>query len=1113
MTTSNGHSNGHPSPEQPTRNVLELLEQKRAQIELAKAERQLAQLERGTKRLVESNLMWGWMDGWSALIDRMRGVEGQLLMAPSTVNDRKYGANWPFWRTWSEHSILRAQSRLITKTNDLAEGALEGLCSYTIADGFKYRIAAKKKKSPPPSLLDTIQFIVDDFGERNQLPEMEQEMFIRSRKDGEYAVRDFVHNGLTNLRFIEPTQIMDAVGMTGNDSDRMHPWTQGEGSFGVITPEDDMERTLALWVCYDGDISSGEEVPISECQHFKIGVERCIKRGFPDFVYATNDGLKASGQCIQNMVESAAIQASVVEIREHDVATEDVVKDFVATEAQWQEPEPWNGAPINTRIARSGEVRDIPKGLKYIPPPFSNGLPAWAQATQAALRRCGVKWNAPEWLVSGDASNNNYASSLTAESPFVRRCTRWQGSYKRAFRQNVERAIKNACDAGIIRAEGRTWSWQEVCEVCELQVEAPSLVTRDEMKEAQSNEIRMQAGVLSPQTWCAQDGLDYDEQQTNLAEHAQKQQEMTPQGQPGQAGQAQQLQQQSLPAAGGQQQPQEQQQSPALSALLGESVEMDWLEELIEMNFMEAYKPTKEVGAVWRGPSGRLTTKLASGRVVPYRDPNAPKPVKKPRGGQPPAPPVGSAGTGAGDGGGEKEPPGPTPQGGPPAPAGPASPAPPAPPKAPRGNAKVTAGHVHSVIAQHVQAGKISAEDTAHLGDLILSMTVENMNGLATKLGEIKGKEAKIEKGKRIAAAAIAKVTGGVAAGAGGPTATPTAAPTPKATPKAEPKAPPKEQEPSTDAEFDAAREARILAYQSRAANKQPLFKEPASAQPAETKQEKPKGSESKAAQPAAPKASPAASNHVQAATQHALATVDKLKSMPLSQLVKVPDHEIQADIDKLHLDKLKKPELTALAKQLGVHSSELGKTQAALRDNISDVFFRDIRGRAGMAIGDHGSFDDEQTMHDVERGAKADQDKAAQYRKDNPVPTPASRPKTPPKPKEKAARGPAKATEKANAAVATGQAHIDAVHKAVAADHATRTISDRGGELGKITRQHALDAVKDMNLDSHSDGELKHIATQFKADVPRGASRADIINEIERAVLGARELAYSGVS
>jgi hypothetical protein len=58
-----------------------------------------------------------------------------------------------------------------------------------------------------------------------------------------------------------------------------------------------------------------------------------------------------------------------------------------------------------------------------------------------------------------------------------------------------------------------------LCDCVEIQIAGPSLRVRDELREAQVDRIAHTHGILSPQKWSRYLGLDYDQEQKNLAEH------------------------------------------------------------------------------------------------------------------------------------------------------------------------------------------------------------------------------------------------------------------------------------------------------------------------------------------------------------------------------------------------------------------------------------------------------------------------------------------------------------------------------------------------------------------------------------------------------------------
>ena len=73
------------------------------------------------------------------------------------------------------------------------------------------------------------------------------------------------------------------------------------------------------------------------------------------------------------------------------------------------------------------------------------------------------------------------------------------------------RVVDNAIAAGRLP--------HDVSDLVEIQIMPPSLHVRDQLQQAQVDRIAFDSGVLSPQTWSQHLGLDYDQEQKNLAVH------------------------------------------------------------------------------------------------------------------------------------------------------------------------------------------------------------------------------------------------------------------------------------------------------------------------------------------------------------------------------------------------------------------------------------------------------------------------------------------------------------------------------------------------------------------------------------------------------------------
>ena len=131
---------------------------------------------------------------------------------------------------------------------------------------------------------------------------------------------------------------------------------------------------------------------------------------------------------------------------------------------------------------------------------------------QAELRAIASRLVMPEFMLTSDASNANFASTMVAEAPALRMFARLQADLVSDDLKVMWRVIENAVAAGRLPAE--------VPEAVEIQAAPPTLEVRDALKEAQAFRVEYQSGILSPQTWSQRRGLDYDQEQANLRQHA-----------------------------------------------------------------------------------------------------------------------------------------------------------------------------------------------------------------------------------------------------------------------------------------------------------------------------------------------------------------------------------------------------------------------------------------------------------------------------------------------------------------------------------------------------------------------------------------------------------------
>src|SRR5574343_421523 len=473
-------------------------------------ESQLAVIEsRGSRRrqLTES-LSIDWVTPYAELLDLTRRTGDPVIAGPTAAWQRRQGKNWPIYQTEQELNLLRAPARVLFGTNGYAQGLVEGIKSYVLGTGNTYRIAKEDDQDDlPDDAVDAAQNVVDKFLLRTQwfggeLPGIEEELLERSMVDGEFILCHYPReDGTTDVRTQEPEML--TCPPHGD-------WR--ERSFGVRTPYDDAQDQQAFWVQHGDSPEEGEEYSPDEVTFFRRNVTRAMKRGVTDFCFDTYDALYLAGRLRTNLGDTAAQQVAIVAVRQHDSGTKEDIQSFIDADATFTQTEPLTGSPIAEKLHRRGSWEDIPKGMNYVPGPTATSTPLHLQVLDACLRGAGQKWQAPPWLMSGDLNAMNYATSLTAESPFVRTVQRRQRSYCEAFRRPVWFALRHWVQTNGLRDRtGRVWSWDEIEGRIKLQVTAPSPETRDKLQDAQRAQIEIPLGVQSRQGYMQEQGRNVDQ--------------------------------------------------------------------------------------------------------------------------------------------------------------------------------------------------------------------------------------------------------------------------------------------------------------------------------------------------------------------------------------------------------------------------------------------------------------------------------------------------------------------------------------------------------------------------------------------------------------------------
>lgn len=451
------------------------------------------------------------------------GIEQQVAPNYDILNR---GEAVPYYLHDYGLKLFRDQSRRLCGYNEFAINARENRAAYVIGDGITYK-AVRRDDDPQrrgenasrDPLCRAVQDVIDQFRDINDWPELEGEISERCDRDGEVFLRLFPQlDGMTLVREIEPEHVRTAY-LHGMERRYL---------FGIETSPEDVQDVLAYWVMSDPlNGVADERVDAEEVVHIKLNTDRNSKRGFPTFL-PVRKNLERADKLLRNMSMLAQIRATFALIRKHDGYSVAAVQAFVDSQIDATVTSPLTNKPQNFQFYQPGSVVDVPKGTDYEMPSVNTNAAELVEILNAELRAVAARLNFPVWMLTADASDMGaYSSSWVAESPSVKNFERLRQKYLRAFGVGcysdrtygrkvgvLWRAIRNAVLAGILPERALT--------DVEITAEGPSLIVRDQLQEAQKNQILHTSGVLSAQTWAQQSQLDWEREQSNLDEEAER---------------------------------------------------------------------------------------------------------------------------------------------------------------------------------------------------------------------------------------------------------------------------------------------------------------------------------------------------------------------------------------------------------------------------------------------------------------------------------------------------------------------------------------------------------------------------------------------------------------
>jgi len=384
----------------------------------------------------------------------------------------------------------REFSRLQAETNEFAINAIENRISYVVGTGHTYHVSPKKGIELAPEVIDQVQAYLDDWLFEADWGHRQAENQRRLDRDGEVFIRKYkTKNGL-KIRYVEPWQLKQPAGTTD--------------SFGIKT-DDDVETVLSYWI-------DEQEVPAEEIQHRKANVDSTVKRGVP-LLYPVRENLRRIDKIYRNMAAVADIQTAIAIIRKHKNTTASAASTFRGSKASYTRTNQATGQTRYSQKYEPGTILDAPDSMEYEFPTQGLDASKYTLLVDSLLRAVAARMQMPEFMLTSNASNANYSSTMVAEGPAVKTFERLQATMARDDLKLLYEVLADAVEVKLLPPEA--------LDQIEIQVGRPTLTTRDPVQETNRDKILFDAKILSPQTFAQRHNLDYEQEKKNIADAVQ----------------------------------------------------------------------------------------------------------------------------------------------------------------------------------------------------------------------------------------------------------------------------------------------------------------------------------------------------------------------------------------------------------------------------------------------------------------------------------------------------------------------------------------------------------------------------------------------------------------
>lgn len=351
------------------------------------------------------------------------GVSRNYARSDSPEDWQLLGSNQKGYMGLEQQAMITA-ARSYFRFDPNGRAAIMGMLKYVMGRGVNI---TPKSRDP------RVWYVWREFwtAQRNRMKTRQFEIVKRFFRDGEVFLRYFtVRNGAntwrTTVRFIDPLDVQKSPKEQDETTDPMHQ--------GIEFVDGDPETPLRYWVRRNDGTDESDAVPASQVQHIKLfgDMDQSRAESFLGPVMPLFNKYKnwLEDRMILNKLRTAVVMIRKIESgASGDLTT---LGDSLSSSS--------NGGK---RSIKPATIYTAGPGVDLRMESANINASDVKEDGRNVILQLAAGTGMPEYLF-GDASNNNFASSLIAESPFVKEIQFWQSYLESNWIEDMFRRVIGA---------------------------------------------------------------------------------------------------------------------------------------------------------------------------------------------------------------------------------------------------------------------------------------------------------------------------------------------------------------------------------------------------------------------------------------------------------------------------------------------------------------------------------------------------------------------------------------------------------------------------------------------------------------------------------------------